>query len=83
MAKFDNNNSGVLYKNDKEGHANRADYRGNAEVNSIEYWLDAWINETRDGMKYMRLRFKPKQQPLGEQQQPKPQQPDFDDKIPF
>ena len=68
---YDNNMSGVLFKNEdkREGHKD-ADYRGNAEVDGVQYWLNAWVNESQDGTKkFMKIRFKPKEKKQGEPKQ--------------
>jgi hypothetical protein len=83
--RYENNMRGVLFKNDKEGVPQRADYRGSAEVNGIQYFLDAWINTSKAGEKFMSLRFKLKTEtapPSRPQADVKPQI-DFDDDIPF
>lgn len=54
-------NSGILRRNEDRKSDTHAHYRGSAEVDGQEYWLDAWIN-TPDGDKpYMKLSFKPKE----------------------
>lgn len=63
---YDNTNSGILTRNDKQGNENRPDYRGSINVDGVEYWLSAWIKEGRDGtklggQKYMSLSVQPKQ----------------------
>jgi len=62
---YDNTNSGLLAKNDKQGNESRPDYRGSINVDGREYWLSAWIKQGRDGtklagQKYMSLSVKPK-----------------------
>lgn len=57
MAKYDN--SGALFKNDKQGNATWADYKGSITINGTEYWLSAWIKEGKEG-KFMSLAVKPK-----------------------
>lgn len=57
MAKYDN--SGALFKNDKQGNATWADYKGSITIDGEEYWLSAWIKEGKDG-KFMSLAVKPK-----------------------
>jgi len=42
------NNSGVLFKNDKKEEPTHSDYRGDADVEGITYWVNAWINEYTD-----------------------------------
>jgi hypothetical protein len=62
---YDNTNSGLLAKNDKQGNDSRPDYRGSINVDGREYWLSAWIKTGRDGTKlagqrYMSLSVQPK-----------------------
>ena len=71
----DNINRGMLFKNDKKASPTHADYRGN--LNSEEFWLDAWINESKAGVKYLSLRFKPKKTANADPP------PDFNDEVPL
>lgn len=62
---YDNTNSGILTKNDKQGNDQRPDYRGSINVGGVDYWLSAWIKTGRDGtklagQKYMSLNVQPK-----------------------
>jgi len=58
----DDNMKGVLFKNDKQGNENRPDYKGKITVNGVEYWLSAWINESKkDGKRYMALKVQEKE----------------------
>lgn len=62
---YDNTNSGILTKNDKQGNESRPDYRGSINVGGVDYWLSAWIKTGRDGtklagQKYMSLSVQPK-----------------------
>jgi hypothetical protein len=79
--------SGSLFKNDRKESDSHPDYKGSALLNGVEHWLDAWINEARDGTKYMSLKFKPKdaQQGSGQRQRPQPAafDTDLDDDVPF
>jgi hypothetical protein len=72
---FDNTNQGALFKIENKQSPKHADYRGELNAAGTEYWIDAWINESKKGAKYMALRLKPKNPPA-----PKP---DIDDEIPF
>ena len=83
MSEYDNNQRGVLFRNkEKRDGKKDADYRGNATVEGVEYWLDAWVNEPKSGGdKFLSVKFKAK-----EQQAPKPTfaaEPEFDDSLPF
>lgn len=86
---YDNNLSGVLFKNDKEGNEKRPDYRGSAEIDRVQYWVSGWIREPKGGGdKFMSLKFEAKQaREAGGGKNPPAKTAadtiDFDDKIPF
>lgn len=67
MADYDNNLSGVLFKNDKEGNEKRPDYKGSAEIEGVQYWVSAWIRDGAKG-KFMSMKYERKDQ----QAAPKP-----------
>jgi len=54
-------NEGALFKNARKETDKHADYRGEATVDGVAYYLDAWINTSKNGDKYMKLRFRPKE----------------------
>ena len=86
MTDYDNNFHGALFRNDRKTTDNHPDYKGQCEVDQVEYWLSAWIRDSKDGKKYMSLAFTPKTD-TGEQRpartsQANPETP-FDDDIPF
>lgn len=58
---YDNNFKGVFFKNDKKETDQHPDYTGSAQVDGVEYFMDAWINTADSGRKYMSVKFKPKQ----------------------
>jgi hypothetical protein len=77
----DHTNRGVLFKNDRKQSDKQADYKGSINVNGEEFWLDAWINESKSGAKYMSLSIKPKKKVEAEK---KPAAGiHYDDEIPF
>jgi hypothetical protein len=85
---YDNNMKGVLFKNTEKQTESYPDYKGNAEVDGVEYWLSAWINTSqKDGSKYMKLAFQAKDERGNDRpQQNTPQRdhaPSGDDDIPF
>lgn len=53
-------NSGNLFRNERKEKDTHADYRGEANVDGTLYWLDAWLNESKGGKKYLSVKFKPK-----------------------
>lgn len=83
---YDNNLSGVLFKNDKDGNEKRPDYKGSAEIEGVQYWVSAWIRDGAKG-KFMSMKYEAKEkQPSQQSQAPKPAPVDeFDDglDIPF
>lgn len=88
MADYDNSMRGVLFKNDRKERDQHPDYKGQCEVEGVEYWISAWIKEGQKG-KFMSLSFTPKEEkrnpPAREpKQQTRAQQRDYpDDDIPF
>lgn len=56
-------NTGSLFKNDRKESDSHPDYKGSAVIGGVEGWLDAWINTSANGVKYMSLKFKPKDAP--------------------
>lgn len=79
---------GALFKNEDRESETHPNYRGNIRINGQEYWLSAWLKESKGGKKYMSLSAQPKQarDHQGGSQDPPDQRPakdDFDDDIPF
>jgi len=75
MAKeYDNNNTGALFVNDKKEDAKHPDYKGNAEVGGVEYWLSGWKKTGKQsGKTFLSLSFTPKDpQPAKPKGQPAP-----------
>jgi uncharacterized protein (DUF736 family) len=57
---YDNNLSGALFKNDKKETEKHPDYKGSCEIDGTEYWVSSWLNESKNGRKYLSLKFIPK-----------------------
>lgn len=53
-------NSGVLFKNDKQDNERAPQYKGNITVDGKDYWLSAWVKEGKSG-KFMGLAVAPKE----------------------
>ena len=53
-------NSGSLFKNEDKQTETQADYKGSLNVDGVDYFLDAWINQAASGRKYMSVRVKRK-----------------------
>ena len=84
MAEYDNELTGVLFRNEhmREGKQD-AQARGSATIAGVDYWVDAWTNTDKNGNKYQRLKFRPKEAKPAAKEEAAPAQPDFDDAIPF
>ena len=77
MTVYDNNLTGVLFKNDKQGNEKRPDYKGSAEIEGVQYWVSAWVRDTAKG-KCLSMKYERKD---GQAAAPKPAQTtvDFDE----
>ena len=42
-------NSGSIFRNDKEGKETRPDYTGTAKVDGVNYRIASWVNTTQEG----------------------------------
>jgi len=74
-----NENNGVLFKNDKKTQDKHPDYRGEANVGGTEYWLAAWIKQGQKG-KFMSIAFSLKDEPA---KTVNPVDDELDEGIPF
>jgi hypothetical protein len=95
---YDNTNRWTLNKNDRKAQDNHPDYKGQINIDGVEYWLDGWIKEGANG-KFISGSIKPKEArqagytgsyngdprtngSASASQQPA-YDPDLDDSIPF
>ena len=51
-------NSGALFRNDRRETDKQPEYTGRAEVDGVDYWISAWVNEGKKG-KFFSIKFKP------------------------
>jgi hypothetical protein len=75
-----------LFKNDKGDNPKRPDYRGEAEIGGVHYWLSGWISEVKSGQragtKYIRGKVERKEAVPPRPPQPQPSHTDTED-VPF
>lgn len=57
---YDNTNRGVLFRNDKKERDTHADYTGEANIDGQEFYANAWIRESKKGVKFFSISYKPK-----------------------
>jgi hypothetical protein len=80
MAKdYDNTDSGALFRNKDKESEKHPDYQGSINVGGQDYWLSAWLKESKKGEKYMSLSVKAK----GAARGPAPKKQEVDSDIPF
>lgn len=74
---------GSLFRNKEKIEATHADYTGSVKVAGVEYWLNAWIKDGKNG-KFLSLSVRQKQA-KGAKAAPAaaPKSPDPDDDVPF
>ena len=89
---FDNNLRGVLFKNKKKEKDTHPDYTGNCQIDGVDYFMDAWLKQSKEGNPFMSFSFKRKDKQGGQQAAPAQHRPaqqqapkdDFEDlDIPF
>lgn len=54
-------NSGAMFKNNDKTGETEPDYKGNALIDGSDYWINAWLNTSKAGNKYMKFSFSPKE----------------------
>ena len=90
MSQYDDTNKGAIWKNDDRASDKHPHFKGNANINGVDYWVSAWKRDPEGNPKAPALRFsfqpkegKPATGKDSERfQAPKPSA-DFDDEIPF
>jgi uncharacterized protein (DUF736 family) len=71
--------SGSLFKNERKEKETHADYRGECMIDGQAYYMDAWVNTSKNGKKYLSVKFKAK----GEKPADAPAFDDADSDLPF
>ena len=61
---FSNELTGIISRNDRKEKDTHPDFKGNATINGVDYWIDAYVQERKDGSgrKFFKLKFKAKDQ---------------------
>lgn len=80
----DDTNKGAIWRNDKKETERQPDFKGQANIDGVEYWVSAWKRGPNDNPKSPALRFAF----TAKEQKPSAPQPqsggvDFEDDIPF
>jgi len=65
---YDNTNTGILTRNiERDETRKQPQYRGSMNVDGVEYWISAWVQEGKpgsklEGQKYFSMKLEPKPQ---------------------
>jgi hypothetical protein len=59
MADKQFDNSGILFRNDDKTKDSDRDYKGEATISGVKYWISGWIKQGKRG-KFLSFSFKPK-----------------------
>ena len=55
---YDNNNEGAIWKNEDKQKDTHPDFKGNAVIEGVEYWVSAWKRSPDANPKAPALKFK-------------------------
>ena len=81
---YDNTNKGTLFKNDNAKKETDHAYKGQINVAGTEYWLSAWVKESKkDGKKFFSLSLTPKDRDVSQPTRRELPAQEEDDQIPF
>ncbi|KAF1019665.1 MAG: hypothetical protein GAK30_02981 [Paracidovorax wautersii] len=88
MSGYDNTNRGILSRNERKTSDKHPTHTGTINIEVVEYFIDAWTKERRDGSgKFFSLSVKRKDKQGSKPAQSRPPQqrpaPDQDDSVPF
>ena len=90
MTTYDNTNRGALFKNDRKTKDTQPGYTGSLNVDGVEYFLDAWVKDGKNGSKFFSVSVKrkdkqaePARAPAAPKAAPSSGFDDMDGDIPF
>lgn len=61
MSGYDDNMSGVLFKNKDMKSDKSPMYSGSCEIDNTEYWIASWVKKSKKGETFMSLSFTAKE----------------------
>lgn len=77
-------NQGALFLNDKREKESQPNLKGRATIKGVQYYVSAWNNTSKDGIKYISLSFQEvetQNSPTNSIQDPKSNDLDFLNEI--
>ena len=61
---FDNTNTGILFKAKEQKTDKHPGFTGSMNIDGREYWLSAWVRQTKQGEKFFSMSVKAKEAKL-------------------
>jgi len=85
MPEYDNTNRGAIWKDEKNSTEKDRDFKGELNVEGVEYWVSAWKRKPDASAKAPALSFKieRKDQVPSKSRDENGKRVDMDDEIPF
>lgn len=80
---YDDTNRGTLFRNDRKTADTHADYTGSLNVDGQEFWINAWLKDSKTGTKFMSLSVRPKEARTTASDERSATRAPSDDVIPF
>jgi uncharacterized protein (DUF736 family) len=80
---YDNEKRGSLFRNDRKDKDSQPDYNGTCQIEGVEYYMNAWVKESKSGKKYFSFSFKAKDAQVPALNKSVAITDDIDDELPF
>jgi len=85
---YDNTNSGMMARNERRTTDKHPEFSGSINVDGVDYWLSAWVNEGKaggkmEGKKYFSIKLSRKEGGTVTSKPTGGSNFDYDDDIPF
>ena len=82
---YDNTNRFILSRNERRESDRHPEFTGSINIDGVEYWLNAWVQERKDGSgKFFSGSVKPKEEKKSApSRSSKPLREELNDEIPF
>ncbi len=61
---YNNQNKGVIFKNDKKGNEKAPDYKGTIDIEGKEYEIALWVREGKNGKFFSTIQKAKEQRPM-------------------
>lgn len=83
MPEYDNTNRGAAFPNRKKNSGKHPDMTGSLNVDGTDYWVSVWDSTSKQGMPYLSIQVRRKDEVASTVQAPQRVEKDLNDDIPF